>query len=115
MIRQALLKSAKEIVGTEYNVDLNGTTATPAYAGGPGLEDITYEIEFIVNQDAPDEVIDVFRELVEGDMDDSDNLSAVFNNMMAQALNARLPASQQQNLDEHFVRTWKDYLRIWNS
>ena len=112
MIRQALLKSAKEIVGTEYNVDLNGTTATPAYAGGPGLEDITYEIEFIVNQDAPDEVIDVFRELVEGDMDDSDNLSAVFNNMMAQALNARLPASQQQNLDEHFVRTWKDYLRI---
>ena len=104
MIRQALLKSAKEEVGTEYNVDLNGSSVSESG------EDITYEIEFIVNQDAPDEVIEVFRELVEGEMDDEDNLSAVFNNMMAQTLNARLPAGQQQNLDEHLVKTWKGFL-----
>jgi hypothetical protein len=111
MIRQALLKSAKEEVGTEYNVDLNGSSASVSGSEHVGYL-VQYDIEFVVNQDAPDEVIQVFRELVEGEMDDSDNLSAVFNNMMAQTLNARLPAGQQQNLDEHLVRTWKDYLRI---
>ena len=64
----------------------------------------------MVNQDAPDEVIEVFRELVEGDMDDEDALNAVFNNTMAHTLNARLPASQQQNLDERLVKTWKGFL-----
>ena len=109
MIRQALLKSAKEEVETDYNVDINGTTAEISGSEHIGYV-VTYEIEFIVNQDAPDKVIEVFRELVEGEMDDEDNLSAVFNNMMAQTLNARLPASQQQNLDEHLVKTWKGFL-----
>lgn len=104
MIRQALLKSAKEEVGTSYNVDLNGTSATQS--GG----DIRYNMEFIVNQDSPDEVIEVFKELVEGEMDDEDNLHAVFNDTMKQTLNSRLPASQQQNLDERLVKTWKGFL-----
>jgi hypothetical protein len=104
-----LLKSAKEEVGTSYNVDINGTTADISGSEHVGYV-VTYEIEFIVNQDAPDEVIQVFRELVEGEMDDSDNLSAVFNDMMAHTLNSRLPASQQQNLDEHLVKTWKGFL-----
>jgi hypothetical protein len=111
MIRQALLKSAKEELETDYNVDVNGTTAEISGSEHVGYL-VQYEIEFIVNQDAPDKVIEVFRELVEGEMDDSDNLSAVFDNMMAQTLNARLPASQQQNLDEHLVKTWKGFLGI---
>jgi hypothetical protein len=109
MIRQALLKSAKEELETDYNVDINGTTAEISGSEHVGYL-VQYEIEFIVNQDAPDKVIEVFRELVEGEMDDSDNLSAVFNNMMAQTLNSRLPASQQQNLDERLVKTWKGFL-----
>ena len=111
MIRQALLKSAKEEVGTSYNVDLNGSTADISGSDHIGYV-VTYEIEFVVNQDAPDEVIQVFRELVTGEMDDEDNLSPVFNNMMAQTLNSRLPASQQKNLDEHLVKTWKGFLGI---
>jgi hypothetical protein len=111
MIRQALLKSAKEEVETDYNVDINGTTAEISGSEHVGYL-VQYEIEFIVNQDAPDKVIEVFRELVEGEMDDADNLSAVFDNMMAQTLNARLPASQQQNLDERLVKTWKGFLGI---
>jgi len=43
-------------------------------------------------------------------MDDEDTLSNLFNWTMKQILNARLPASIQQNLDEHLVRTWKGYL-----
>ena len=111
MIRQALLKSAKEELETDYNVDINGTTAEISGSEHVGYL-VQYEIEFIVNQDAPDKVIEVFRELVEGEMDDSDNLSAVFDNMMAQTLNARLPASQQQNLDERLVKTWKGFLGV---
>lgn len=109
MIRQALLKSAKEELETDYNVDVNGSTAEISGSEHIGYV-VTYEIEFIVNQDAPDKVIEVFRELVEGEMDDEDNLSAVFNNAMAHTLNARLPASQQQNLDERLVKTWKGFL-----
>jgi hypothetical protein len=109
MIRQALLKSAKEEVGTSYNVDLNGSTADISGSEHVGYV-VTYEIEFVVNQDAPDEVIQVFRELVTGEMDDEDNLNPVFNNAMKQALNSRLPASQQKNLDEHLVKTWKGFL-----
>jgi hypothetical protein len=110
MIRQALLKSAKEEVGTSYNVDLNGTSADVSGSEYVGYL-VQYNIEFVVNQDAPDEVIQVFRELVEGEMDDEDNLRAVFNNMMKQTLNSRLPAGQQQNLDEHLVKMWKGYLK----
>ena len=43
-------------------------------------------------------------------MDDEDNLRAVFSDAMKQALNSRLPASQQQNLDERLVKTWKGFL-----
>ena len=67
-------------------------------------------MEFIVTQDSPDEVIEVFKELVEGEMDDEDNLRALFNDAMKQVLNSRLPASQQQNLDEHLVKPWKGFL-----
>ena len=104
MIRQELLKPAKDELGTSYNVDLNGTTATQSG------EDITYEIEFVVTQDTPDEIIELFKELVTGDMDDSDRLSNLFNWAMKQTLNARLPAGQQQNLDERLVRTWKEFI-----
>jgi len=106
MIRQELLKPAKDELGTSYNVDLNGTTATQSG------EDITYEIEFVVTQDTPDEIIELFKELVTGDMDDSDRLSNLFNWAMKQTLNARLPAGQQKNLDEHLVKTWKGFLGI---
>jgi hypothetical protein len=104
MIRQELLRQAKDDLGTSYNIDINGTTATQSG------EDITYEIEFIVTQDTPDEIIELFKELVTGDMDDSDRLSNLFNWAMKQTLNARLPAGQQKNLDEHLVKTWKGFL-----
>ena len=109
MIRQELLKPAKDELGIEYNVDLNGSSADISGSEHIGYV-VTYEIEFIVNQDAPDAVIEVFRELVTGDMDDEDRLNNIFDWTMKQTLNARLPASQQQNLDEHLVKTWKGFL-----
>ena len=109
MIRQDLLKPAKEAEGTDYNIDLNGTSVDISGSEHVGYL-VQYNVEFVVTQDTPDEIIELFKELVTGDMDDSDALSAVFNNRMKHTLNARLPAGQQQNLDEHFVRTWKGFL-----
>jgi hypothetical protein len=109
MIRQELLKPAKDELGTDYNVDLNGTSVDISGSEHVGYL-AQYNIEFIVNQDTPDEIIELFKELVTGDMDDSDRLSNIFNWAMKQALNARLPAGQQKNLDEHLVKTWKGFL-----
>ena len=109
MLRQELLKPAKDELGIEYNVDLNGSSADISGSDHVGYV-VTYEIEFVVTQDTPDAVIEVFRELVTGDMDDEDRLSNIFDWAMKQTLNARLPASQQQNLDEHLVKTWKGFL-----
>jgi hypothetical protein len=109
MIRQELLKPAKDELGISYNVDLNGTSADISGSEHVGYL-VQYNMEFVVNQDAPDAVIELFRELVTGDMDDEDRLRNIFDWAMKQALNARLPASQQQNLDERLVKTWKGFL-----
>jgi len=109
MIRQELLKPAKDELGTDYNIDINGTTADISGSEHIGYV-VTYEIEFIVTQDTPDQIIELFRELVTGDMDDEDRLNNIFDWTMKQTLNARLPASQQKNLDEHLVKTWKGFL-----
>ncbi len=109
MIRQELLKPAKDELGTSYNVDLNGTSADISGSEHVGYL-VQYNMEFMVNQDTPDEIIELFRELVTGDMDDEDRLRNIFNWTMKQALNSRLPASQQQNLDERLVKTWKGFL-----
>ena len=109
MIRQELLKPAKDDLGTSYNVDLNGSSAEISGSEHVGYL-VQYNIEFVVNQDAPDAVIELFKELVTGDMDDEDRLSNLFNWAMKQTLNSRLPAGQQQNLDERLVKTWKGFL-----
>ena len=106
MIRQELLKPAKDELGTSYNVDLNGTSVDISGSEHVGYL-VQYNIEFVVTQDTPDEIIELFRELVTGDMDDEDRLNNIFDWTMKQTLNARLPASQQKNLDEHLVKTWK--------
>jgi len=50
----------------------------------------------------------LFVELVEGEMDDEDNLNVVFNRVLAQFINARQPSHMQTN--ESVVRNWKDFL-----
>jgi hypothetical protein len=42
-------------------------------------------------------------------MDDEDNLTVVFNRVLAQFVNSRKPAFMQTN--ESVVKNWKDYLK----
>ena len=55
----------------------------------------------------------IISELVEGEMDDEDNLNVVFNRVLAQFVNSRQPSFMQTN--ESVVRNWKDYLRLSES
>ena len=64
---------------------------------------------FSINLDEPDIMAGLFQELVEGAMDDEDNLNVVYRRVMAQAVKARQPASMQTN--ESLVNNWKNYLR----
>jgi hypothetical protein len=108
-IRTALLASAQEALGTEYQLDIENSQAVDS--GG----DVQYTLTFQITADDPDERVKLFRELTTGedsDMDDEDNIKAVFNNVMAQFLNSRQPSHMQQNLDERLVRTWKGFLGV---
>ncbi len=51
----------------------------------------------------------LFQELIEGDMDDEDNLNVVYRRVLAQVVNSRQPASTQTN--ESLVKSWKGFLR----
>ena len=103
-IRSALIGPAQQEIGTEYHLDIGNSSAAPSG------EDIEYIIEFSISADDPDERVELFREVVTGEMDDEDELNAVFDRILAQFMNSRMPAGQQQNLDERLVRTWKGFL-----
>ena len=97
-----MLDPARDEVGTEYYLQMN--TSVRDFAG-----DARVTVRFTVNRDEPDEMADLFRALVEGDMDDEDNLTAAFTNIMTQFINARQPSFMQTN--ESIVKTWKGFLK----
>jgi len=103
-IREELLKHPRSELGVEYYLDIGNSSAM---ASG---EDIEYTIEFKITADDPDARVELFRELTTGETDDEDRLNSLFDWAIKQMLNARLPAGQQQNLDEHLVKTWKGFL-----
>jgi type 1 glutamine amidotransferase len=105
-IREELLKHPRSELGVEYYLDIGNSSAM---ASG---EDIEYTIEFKITADDPDARVELFRELTTGETDDEDRLNSLFDWAIKQMLNQRQPASQQQNLDERLVRTWKGFLGI---
>ena len=104
LIRKELLKHPRTELGVEYYLDIGNSSAM---ASG---EDIEYTIEFKITADDPDARVELFRELTTGATDDEDILKNMFDWAIKQMINARLPAGQQQNLDERLVKTWKGFL-----
>jgi hypothetical protein len=102
-LRRQLLEEPRKTENTQYYLQMNATTVEQ---GG----EIKFTTVFSINLDEPDIMAGLFRELVEGDMDDEDNLNVVYRRVMAQAVKARQPASMQTN--ESLVTNWKDYLRL---
>jgi len=101
-LRRQLLEEPRKTENTQYYLQMNATTVE--HAG-----EAKYTAIFSINADEPDIMVGLFKELVEGEMDDEDNLNVVFNRVLAQFVNARQPSSMQTN--ESIVSTWKDYLR----
>jgi len=108
-LRRNLLAMPRKEQDTEYFLD----TKISAYKYAEG--EIRVSVTFYVNRDQPDEMAELFKELVEGDMDDEDNLRAVFNKTLAEVRNfhgiwpeEEGPATK--NINEVLVMRWKRFL-----
>ena len=100
-LRKQLLDAPRKEQNTQYYLQMNATTVE--HAG-----EAKYTAIFSINADEPDIMAELFVELVEGEMDDEDNLNVVFNRVLAQFVNSRQPSFMQTN--ESVVRNWKDFL-----
>ena len=102
-LRRQMLEEPRKAENTEYYLQMDAQTVE---TGGQ----VRFITIFLINLDEPDIMAGLFQELVEGAMDDEDNLNVVYRRVMAQAVKARQPASMQTN--ESLVSNWKDYLRL---
>ena len=100
-LRKQLLEAPRKEQNTQYYLQMNATTVE--HAG-----EAKYTAIFSINADEPDIMTGLFVELVEGEMDDEDNLNVVFNRVLAQFVNARQPSHMQTN--ESIVKSWKGFL-----
>ena len=102
-LRKQLLEAPRKAENTRYYLNMNAITVDQS-------GEVAFTAIFSINADAPDIMTGLFKELVEGEMDDEDNLTVVFNRVLAQFVNSRKPAFMQTN--ESVVKNWKDYLRL---
>jgi hypothetical protein len=110
-LRRNLLASPRKEAETEYYLQMDIRTVD---SGG----DAQVTVIFLINADEPDDMVTLFRELVEGDMDDEDALTVVFNKTFAQLklnMNSGVWPEQDspatQGINEKLVKTWKQFLR----
>ena len=101
-LRKQLLAEPREAEDTEYYLSMNAVTVEQS-------GEVSFTAIFSINADEPDAMTGLFVELVEGEMDDEDNLTVVFNRVLAQFVNSRKPAFMQTN--ESLVKTWKGFLK----
>ena len=107
-IRRNLLALPQKNVDTEYFLQMNMSVIE---VGGEARTTVT----FSVNRDEPDEMATLFQELVEGDMDDEENLRPVFMRTLAQIRQMAGTWPEQdspatQGINEKLVKTWKHFL-----
>ena len=109
-LRRNLLEQPQKEVETEYFLQM--TTQTVDSGGDARVTAI-----FSISSDEPDKMAELFRDLVEGNMDDEDELTRVFNKTLA-TIKAQVnsgvwdePESPATSgLNENLVKTWKQFL-----
>ena len=105
LLRTNLLAAPKAEVGTEYHLDI------AHYAIAKSGSENVVQIQFKITADDPDERVELFKNLVEGDMDDEDNLTVIFNKTLAQ-IKAQADSGQWgDDVNESLVRRWKGFLQ----
>jgi hypothetical protein len=113
-LRRRLLALAQKEVGTKYHLDTRDTSAVDS--GG----DVRYSISFKVTLDDPDERVELFKELITGDMDDEDEISKAFMSALYEIaakngvkLNSGDPAAEKvRDFDalQDLGEVWRKYL-----
>lgn len=109
-LRRNLLELPRKEAKTEYYLQMDTRTVD---SGG----DAQVTVIFSINADEPDDMVTLFRELVEGDMDDEDALTVVFNKTFAQMkLSMRSGVWPEKEspatagINENLVKTWKRFI-----
>jgi len=100
-LRKQLLEAPRKEINTQYYLSMNAITVDQS-------GEVAFTAVFTINADEPDLMAELFQELVEGEMDDEDNLNVIFNRVLAQFVNSRRPSHMQTN--ENLVKTWKGFL-----
>ena len=89
LVRKKLLKEPREIVGTEYWLSIQDSSAVDIGA------DIRYQIQFRVTADDPSQQVELFRTLVT-ELDDESEIAAIMNQVVKDIQNARSPAFDER-------------------
>jgi len=112
-LRRNLLQEPQQTVDTDYFLSMK------AFANIYVSGEVRVTVTFSVNRDEPDEMVTLFKELVEGDMDDEESLTVVFNKTFAQIASTinsgQFPEQESPataGLNETLVKVWKDYIRV---
>ena len=91
-------------VGTEYYLDI------AHYAVTQSGQEAVVQIQFKIGADDSDERVGLFRDLVEGDMDDEDNLRAVFEKTLSEINGEAMSVDPAGDISEQLVGNWRRFL-----
>ena len=104
LLRQNMLAAPRQEVGTEYHLDISHYTVTRSG------EERVVQIQFKVDADDNAERVELFKELVTGEMDDEDNLTVIFNKTLAQIQAQNMSGTWTDDVNEQLVGNWRRFI-----
>lgn len=104
LLRQNMLAAPRQEVGTEYHLDISHYTVTRSG------EERVVQIQFKVDADDDAERLELFKELVTGEMDDEDNLTVIFNKTLAQIQAQNMSGTWTDDINEQLVGSWRRFI-----
>ena len=109
-LRRNLLHKPKEDIGSDYFISMRAFART--YHQG----EVRVTVTFSITRDEPDQMVALFKELVEGDMDDEENLTVMFKKTLAQLKAGMGSGSWPEqdgpgttNINENLVKSWRQF------
>jgi hypothetical protein len=99
----------RKVEDTEYYL------STRVFANKYVEGEIRVSITFFVNRDNNDEMVDLFKQVIEGDMDDEDELEKIFKKTLEEVRNfhgvwPEKEGPRTADINEVLVMRWKRFL-----
>ena len=102
LLRQYILAEPKSEIGTEYNLTIDN--ANTQVVGNY----VRHYIRFKITADDPSESVELFKELVTGEMDDEENLNVVHNKALANIMQQSQSGQWGDDVQERLIKESKD-------